>query len=143
MSRLQRVLRGTDRLPLSGLRALARTETRGDGRRLPTAAGAPSQNEDEPWRKVRRGTGGHGEGSRKIEEMTEPNMLFTPTGFYCTRCDYYFHPELDRSRLPDNPVKWRTQHHKVESFPFECPLVGKWFEIDVTEVFPEARKIGI
>lgn len=74
--------------------------------------------------------------------MNKPKILYTPTGFYCTRCDYYFHPELDRSRLPDWPVRWRALHHKVEHFPFDCPLVGKVFEIDVTQIFPEAREVG-
>jgi hypothetical protein len=52
-------------------------------------------------------------------------------------------PELDRSGLPDFPVRWRAIH-KVErpnSFQCDCPLEGKMFEIDITEVFPEAKEV--
>ena len=48
-----------------------------------------------------------------IRVPTLPKMLYTPTGFYCTSCDYYFMPELDRSGLPDCPVRW-LGIHKVE-----------------------------
>jgi hypothetical protein len=79
-----------------------------------------------------------------------PKMLYiSGNGFYCTYCDYYFYPELDRSGLPDSPIKWIAHHGKVERlFPenysntADCPLVGKMFEIDVTKVYPEAREVG-
>jgi hypothetical protein len=79
-----------------------------------------------------------------IRVPTLPKMLYTPTGFYCTSCDYYFTPELDRSGLPDCPVRWLGIHKKVErlnSPPCDCPLEGKMFEIDVTRVFPEAKEV--
>jgi hypothetical protein len=65
------------------------------------------------------------------------------TGFYCMYCDYYFHPELNRSGVPEKPIHWTAFHHKVEcaSAPPNCPFVGKTFEIDVAEVFPEAREV--
>ena len=78
-----------------------------------------------------------------IRVPTLPKMLYTPTGFYCTSCDYYFMSELDRSGLPDCPVRW-LGIHKVErpnSPPCDCPLEGKMFEIDVTQVFPEAKEV--
>ena len=73
-----------------------------------------------------------------------PKVLYTPTGFYCTACDYYFHTELDRSGLPDLPVRWLAVHKvdRPNSPPCDCPLEGKMFEIDVTQVFPEAREVG-
>jgi hypothetical protein len=77
---------------------------------------------------------------------TMPKMLWTPTGFYCTYCDYYFFPELDRSGLPDSPVKWVGLHGDEQDTHREatatCPLVGKMFEIDITQVFPEAGEVG-
>ena len=73
--------------------------------------------------------------------MTDPKMLFTQNGFYCSRCDYYFNPELDRSGLPDRQIRWSTVHRKVERFPFDCPLVGRKFEIGVMEFFPAAREV--
>lgn len=73
-------------------------------------------------------------------------MLWTPTGFYCTYCDYYFFPELDRSGLPDRPVQWVGLHDLAKSSPerppTDCPLEGKMFEIDITKVFPEAKEVG-
>ena len=77
-----------------------------------------------------------------------PKMIFIPNnGFYCTYCDYYFHPELDRSGLPDSPVRWMAHHQKVDyggrqKGPSDCPFEGKMFEIDITECFPEAREVG-
>ena len=74
-----------------------------------------------------------------------PKMLWTPTGFYCSYCDYYFFPELGRSGLPDRPVQWIGLHDMANAAPnrpsTDCPLEGKMFEIDITEVFPEARKV--
>lgn len=70
-----------------------------------------------------------------------PKVLFVPAnGFYCTYCDYYFYPELDRSGLPDSPVCWIAEHTKV-AHCLDCPLTGKMFEIDITQVFPEAREV--
>ena len=73
-----------------------------------------------------------------------PRMLYTPTGFYCSACDYYFETVLDRSGLPDSPVRWMAIHKvdRPNSPACDCPLEGKMFEIDVTEVFPEAREVG-
>lgn len=64
-------------------------------------------------------------------------------GFYCMYCDYYFHSELDRSGVPDAPVRWTAYHHKIEreTAPLNCPFVGKTFEIGVAEVLPEAREV--
>ena len=74
---------------------------------------------------------------------TMPKMLYTPTGFYCTYCDYYFFPELDRSGLPDLPVKWIGLHGETNPLhPQDCPLKGKMYEIDVTQVFPEAKEVN-
>jgi hypothetical protein len=84
--------------------------------------------------------------------MPTPTMLYTPTGFYCTYCDFYFFPELDRSGLPDRKVRWIALHidagklnPMAESSDSRsvCPLIGKMFEIDVTEVFPAAREVGV
>jgi hypothetical protein len=66
------------------------------------------------------------------QAVVMPKMLWTPTGFYCTYCDYYFYPELDRSGLPDSPVKW-IAHHQAAGSRIEntdCPLKGKMFEIN-------------
>ena len=72
-----------------------------------------------------------------------PKMLFAlGIGFYCTYCDYYFIAELDRSGLPDAPVRWIGHHTKIENGPGNCPLEGKMFEVDVTEVYPSTRKVG-
>ena len=76
-----------------------------------------------------------------------PKMLFDPSaGFYCTYCDYYFQSELDRSGLPDSPVRWIAWHKAnrggTADPPLDCPFEGKMFEIDVTEVLPEAREVG-
>jgi len=77
---------------------------------------------------------------------TMPKMLYTPTGFYCTYCDYYFFPELDRSGLPDSPVKWISLHSDGKDTRREatatCPLAGKMFEIDITQVYPEAKEVS-
>jgi hypothetical protein len=74
---------------------------------------------------------------------TMPKMLFSPgQGFYCTYCDYYFYPELDRSGLPDLPVKWIACHSDTSRPHSDCPFEGKMFEIDITEVLPEAREVG-
>lgn len=73
---------------------------------------------------------------------TMPKMIYMPNGFYCTFCDYYFYPELDRSGLPDFPVKWIGHHHDDGHPHPNCPLEGKMFEIDITQVFPEAKKVG-
>ncbi len=74
-----------------------------------------------------------------IRIPTEPRMLFTPTGFYCTYCDRYFYPNLDRSGLPDLPVRW-TGEHSAEGQE-DCPLRHKFFEIGIADVYPEARKV--
>ena len=79
-----------------------------------------------------------------IQIAVMPKVLFTPSGFYCSYCDYYFYPELDRSGLPDLPVRW-IAIHKIDGPSvrrLDCPLEGKMFEIDVTEVYPEAREVG-
>ena len=76
------------------------------------------------------------------EVVATPKMLWTPSGFYCTHCDYYFNPVLDRSGLPNAPVRWTGVHDKVELCPFPCSLEGSSFEIDITEVFPAAREVG-
>ena len=74
-----------------------------------------------------------------------PKMLWTPTGFYCTYCDYYFFPELDRSGLPDRPVQWIGLHDMASAcpsrMPCDCTLEGKMYESSVTEVFPAAREV--
>jgi hypothetical protein len=71
-----------------------------------------------------------------------PKMLFNFShGFYCTYCDRYFHPELDRSGLPDFPVRWMGMHTKIDN-PANCPFEGKMFEMDITKVLPEAREVG-
>lgn len=74
-----------------------------------------------------------------IRVPTDPKMLFTPSGFYCTYCDYYFYADLDRSGLPDLPVRWSGQHGAEGRD--DCPLRLKSFEIDVTDVYPESRKV--
>ena len=75
-----------------------------------------------------------------------PKMLWTSNGFYCTYCDYYFFPKLDRSGLPDLPVKWIGLHSGQQEtrrdVTANCPLVGKTFEIDVTQVYTEAVEVG-
>jgi hypothetical protein len=81
-----------------------------------------------------------------IRTAIMPRMLWTPNGFYCTYCDYYFHPELDRSGLPDSPVKWIALHgsHRDtgRDATANCPLAGKMFEINIVQVYPEAREVG-
>ena len=74
---------------------------------------------------------------------TMPKMLFDAGhGFYCTYCDYYFFPELDRSGLPDLPVKWIAWHKDTGRPHPDCPFEGKMFEINITQVLPEAREVG-